>query len=90
MDRLAPYRMLPPNCPLIWGTTEKCHKCGQFHLRPGYCQALTVDSLVDVTPVTEPVTPPVTRNADVTPERNANADRQARYRARKRAEAGAL
>jgi hypothetical protein len=28
------------NCPKDWGTTTRCHKCGQFHLRPGYCQAL--------------------------------------------------
>ena len=33
------------NCPPDWGTGGvRCHKCGQFHLRPGYCQALNPEA----------------------------------------------
>lgn len=32
------------NCPPDWGTKEKCPKCRQFHLRPGYCQALNPEA----------------------------------------------
>jgi Zn-finger nucleic acid-binding protein len=84
-------KALPLNDKGSLGMSDRCPRCKQVHLRPGFCQALvdwsqyTIETSYDVTPVTEPVT----RNADVTPERNANADRQARYRARKRAEAGA-
>ena len=30
----------PFNCGTSLGTKERCPRCGQFHLRPGYCQAL--------------------------------------------------
>ena len=32
------------NCPPDWGMKEKCPKCGYFHLRPGYCQALNPEA----------------------------------------------
>lgn len=30
----------PSNCDPALGVKEPCPHCGQFHLRPGYCQAL--------------------------------------------------
>ena len=34
------YRASPFNCDKLLGSGDKCPNCGQFHLRPGYCQAL--------------------------------------------------
>ena len=46
------WRMRPCNCGPQLGVENRCPHCGQFHLRPGYCQALdpinrTVDKAVD-------------------------------------------
>lgn len=30
----------PLNCDEMLGTSQRCPHCNQFHLRPGYCQAL--------------------------------------------------
>lgn len=37
---MAPFRARPFNCEAHLGTKERCPRCGQFHSRPGYCQAL--------------------------------------------------
>ena len=52
------YHMLPCNCPPDWGTRERCHRCNQFHLRPGFCQAVHNPALDVSTP------PSVDKNVD--------------------------
>ena len=36
--RMRGFQIRPLNCDK--GTKERCPNCNQFHLRPGYCQAL--------------------------------------------------
>src|SRR6185295_20381031 len=65
----------PMNCDSALGTKDRCPHCNQFHLRPGYCQALdpvnkpvdtevdAVDKPVDKTPSVDAVsTLPVDRD----------------------------
>lgn len=33
------------NCDPMLGTKERCPHCGQFHLRPGYCQTVHKQSV---------------------------------------------
>jgi hypothetical protein len=34
------WRTRPCNCDADVGTNDRCPQCHQYHLRPGYCQAL--------------------------------------------------
>ena len=42
--------MRPANSDVELGTKERCPYCGQFHLRPGYCQALEPGYDIDRNP----------------------------------------
>lgn len=42
--------MRAANCDVDVGTKDRCAWCGQFHLRPGYCQALEPDYDIDRNP----------------------------------------
>jgi hypothetical protein len=56
--------------------SERCQRCNQAHLRPGYCPAsLTASGVTHKSPV---VTHSVTHDKPAV----AHAERQARYRAR--------
>lgn len=59
------------NCDPKLGTKDRCPNCGQFHLRPGYCQAVYRES-VDTGPVHKPLST-VSTNADV----DSDVDRKA-------------
>jgi len=54
-------RMLPLNCDPqlgLIGSKARCPHCNQFHLRPGFCQAVHKASLVDTEAVHKPVHKP--------------------------------
>src|SRR6185295_14432646 len=54
----------PMNCDSSLGTKDRCPHCHQFHLRPGYCQALDPVNKPDAVN-TEPVNKPTVVNMPV-------------------------